>query len=226
MTRLEILKELCKGRDITINRLEQELGFSQGALGKINSSMPKADKLQALAQYFHVPMEILLSEDVDAETLNKFKEFPDWNDILSCFQDSSQMPPSFTPISQEEPVYDVAAGPGCVNGDYTDNYVNTEEEEMNEYTWCEVHGDSMLPTLMSGDLVKVHIQTETDPHDLTVIKVDGESATIKHVEIVSDGIWLRADNKEVFPDKFYTVQEVLTLPITIIGKAVEFKRAL
>lgn len=57
MTRLEILKELCKEKGITLNKLEQELDFSQGSLAKFDTNMPKADKLYALARYFQVPME-------------------------------------------------------------------------------------------------------------------------------------------------------------------------
>lgn len=44
MGRLEILKKLCKERGITINKLEQELDFSQGSLGKIDTNMPKASQ--------------------------------------------------------------------------------------------------------------------------------------------------------------------------------------
>lgn len=198
----ERVEQLLLEKGVNIADVSRSTGIGKSTFSgwKNGKYQPKSDKRQKVADYFGVSLAYL-----DGQT------------------DDRGSSESSEPVV---PVYDVAAGPGCVNGDYADKYVNAEEEEMNEYTWCEVHGDSMMPTLMSGDVVKVHIQTETDPHDLTVIKVDGESATIKHVEIVSDGIWLRADNKEVFPDKFYTVQEVLTLPITIIGKAVEFKRAL
>ena len=77
---------------------------------------------------------------------------------------------------------------------------------------------------MDGDKVKVKHQTETSPFDYTVVKVDGDHCTVKHVEIVDNGVWLRADNKAVYKDKFYTTQEVITLPISIIGKVVEMRR--
>ena len=57
MSRLELLKKLCKEKGITINKLEQELDFSQGSLGKIDTNMPKADKLYALSRFFGIPME-------------------------------------------------------------------------------------------------------------------------------------------------------------------------
>lgn len=82
----------------------------------------------------------------------------------------------------------------------------------------------MSPLLQDGDYVKIHLQTQTSPHDLTAIKIDGESVTIKHVQVAENGVWLRAENKEVFEDKFYSVQEVLSLPVTIIGKVVLSQR--
>ena len=58
MSRLELLKKLCKEKGITINKLEQELEFSQGSLGKIDTNVPKADKLYALSKFFDIPMEM------------------------------------------------------------------------------------------------------------------------------------------------------------------------
>lgn len=124
----------------------------------------------------------------------------------------------------DAPVYDVAAGEGRTNGEYATEHISKEASE--DYSYIRVHGDSMLPNVQDGDLVKVHHQTETTPSDLTVIKVDGETATLKYVEVTDTGIWVRALNKEVFEDRFFSVKEVLTLPVTIIGKAVELTRSL
>ena len=125
---------------------------------------------------------------------------------------------------KHKPLYDVAAGQGRINDDFADEYVEEEEEVEEGYSWCRIVGDSMYPILHDGDKVKVRHQTQTEPTDLTVVKVDGESATVKYVEVTDNGVWLRAENKEVFADRFYTVSEVLTLPITIIGKVVQMQR--
>lgn len=121
------------------------------------------------------------------------------------------------------PIYEVGAGAGRCNGFYSDNYTTDNDDG---FTFCTVYGDSMYPILMDGDVLKVQIQTATSPRDLTIVKVDGETATCKYVEVTDKGVWLRAENKEVFADRFYTVQEVLTLPITIIGKVVEMRRGM
>lgn len=74
MSRLEILKELCKEKGISINKLEQELDFSQGSLGKIDTNVPKADKLYALAKYFGVPMEYFFETESAKRGARKLEE--------------------------------------------------------------------------------------------------------------------------------------------------------
>ena len=128
---------------------------------------------------------------------------------------------SFT-ASTAQPAFDLSAGEGRINGTYATEFVETDSSD--DYTYCTIHGDSMYPILHDGDLVKVYLQTQTAPQDITVVKIDGETVTAKYVEIVDSGVWLRAENKEVFEDRFFSVQEVMTLPITIIGKVVEYTR--
>ena len=115
------------------------------------------------------------------------------------------------PQEEQEP-YDVAAGTGRINDDYG----------TGEYSDVRICGDSMFPSLHDGDIVRVHhTTTDISSRDFAIVKINGDESTCKHIEITQDGIWLRAENKEVFADKFYTIQDVLTLPVTIIGVATE-----
>ena len=164
--------------------------------GSLAKGVPRADRLHKIAQYFDVPMEVFFKDD---------KYAFDWGNV------------------NEKPLYRAAAGQGAYNGTYADDSIEVDDEDC-EY--ATVIGNSMLPELRDGDVVKIQKQTETTPRDFTLVKVDGEHATIKYVEIVNDGVWLRAINKDVYADHFYTIQEVMTLPITIIGKVVELRRAL
>lgn len=74
MGRLAILKDLCKNKGITINKLEQELGLSQGSLGKFDTNVPKADKLYAISKYFDVPMEIFFDTPSGKNGARKIEE--------------------------------------------------------------------------------------------------------------------------------------------------------
>lgn len=124
------------------------------------------------------------------------------------------------PPENSEIIYEVAAGNGRINDDY--GRIERESQESSEYSKIRICGNSMFPVLHDGDIVRVHHITEDiSPTDFAIIKINGDESTCKHIEITDDGIWLRAENKAVFQDKFYTVHEVLTLPVTIIGIATE-----
>lgn len=202
---LDKVKTLCKSRGISINRLEQELEFSQGSLGKMGDSIPKADRLHKIAEYFDVPMEYFLGED---EQLDHY--YRKIHEQLTNYLRGI-----------EKPVYRASAGQGAYNDTYTSDSISMGEEG---YEYASVVGDSMLPELRDGDVIKIEPTSQTSPRDYTLIKIDGSDCTVKMVEVVDNGIWVRALNKEVFEDRFYTIQDVLTLPITIVGKVVAFRR--
>lgn len=194
-----------------IERLMKEKGVKPSDVAKavdISSSVftdwkkgrytPKADKLYALAKYFDVPMEYFFDDIY--QTAEEYQRYLDKHD---------------------KPLYRASAGQGAYNDTYTADSISMGEEG---YEYAEIVGDSMLPELRDGDVIKIEPTSQTEPKDFTLIKIDGEDCTVKFVEVVENGIWVRALNKEVFADRFYTIQDVLTLPITIIGKVVAFRR--
>lgn len=203
-----------------VERLMNEKGVKAADVAKavgISSSVftdwkkgrytPKADKLYALAEYFDVPMEYFFDEDFLSKTVERYKRYLEANEHKDI----------------ERPVYRTAAGEGAHNDTYTTDSITMGEEG---YEYATVIGDSMLPELRNGDVIKIEPTSQTTPRDYTLIKINGDDVTCKFVEVVENGIWVRALNKEVFEDRFYSIQDVLTLPITIIGKAVAFRREL
>ena len=61
------IKNLCKEKGITIARLEKELGFANGTIASTKSNNMRSDRLKAIADYFHVSMEYLLTGKTDEE---------------------------------------------------------------------------------------------------------------------------------------------------------------
>lgn len=53
--------ELCKKRGITIAKLERETGIGNGTISRWNSSSHSVKNLKAVADYFGVTMDSLLS---------------------------------------------------------------------------------------------------------------------------------------------------------------------
>ena len=195
----EKLRKICVEHGTSVGRLEKELGFSNASLSK---GIPRADRLLKIAKHFGLPMEAFFSDE-------------DLDEVLGRYYSSHS--------TTTHPVYRVAAGDGAYNDTYTAESISMGEEG---YEYATVVGDSMLPELRDGDVIKIMPTSQTAPKDYTLVKINGEDCTVKFVEVVENGIWIRALNKEVFEDRFYTIQDVLTLPITIIGKAVAFRRAL
>lgn len=57
---LDIIKQLCKEKNISISQLENELDFGNGSIAKSKGNM-SADRMYQIAKYLKVPMEYLMT---------------------------------------------------------------------------------------------------------------------------------------------------------------------
>lgn len=63
MSLVERVKQLCEANGTTFAALERELGFSESSIRKWVTSSPATDKLQKVADYFHVTTDYLLGRE-------------------------------------------------------------------------------------------------------------------------------------------------------------------
>lgn len=56
----EKIKELAEKRGMSINRLEENLGYSRNSLYNLKTKKPSAERLQEIADYFQVSTDYLL----------------------------------------------------------------------------------------------------------------------------------------------------------------------
>ena len=56
----EKIKELCQKRGISINSLEETLGYSRNTIYSMKNKKPNAERLQEIADYFNVSTDYLL----------------------------------------------------------------------------------------------------------------------------------------------------------------------
>ena len=56
----EKIKELCQKRGISINSLEETLGYSRNTIYSMKNKKPNAERLQEIADYFGVSTDYLL----------------------------------------------------------------------------------------------------------------------------------------------------------------------
>lgn len=164
---------------------------------------------------------------VSSSTLSEWKrgKYTPKKEKLQRLADYFNVPLSYfyeDNIGEQNPelIHEVSAGKGRISDDY--GCADDAVQGSDEYSKVRIIGDSMYPTLHDGDIVRVHHITENiTPRMYTVVKVNGDENTVKHIEITENGIWLRAENKEVFDDTFYPVSDCLILPVTIVGVAEE-----
>lgn len=67
MTLLDRLKNLCVKNSITLSALEKKLNFGNGTLSRWNTSSPSVDKMERVANYFHVSIDYLVGREGNSE---------------------------------------------------------------------------------------------------------------------------------------------------------------
>lgn len=55
------IKNLCKKKGISINKLEIDLHFGKGYVSKLDKSTPNSEKLQKIADYLEVTLDYLMN---------------------------------------------------------------------------------------------------------------------------------------------------------------------
>ena len=110
----------------------------------------------------------------------------------------------------------------CLN-----NYEDWEEidEDMaarGEFIALRIHGRSMEPRILDGDVVIVQIQSFIEDGDIGIIFVNGDDATCKKVKKTPKGIMLISNNPAYEP-MFYSNEEIENLPVRVLGKVVELR---
>lgn len=119
---------------------------------------------------------------------------------------------------------DVAAG---VPIDAIEYYIDEEEIDSElaskgEYFGLRIHGDSMSPRILDGDIVIVRCQREAETGDLVIVRIDSERAMCKQLVKHEDSITLMSFNPS-YPPVTFSKKEINSKPVQIIGKVVELR---
>ena len=88
----------------------------------------------------------------------------------------------------------------------------------------KVRGDSMSPQIEENDILIIKQQEDAENGEICVVMV-GSEATVKRIKKENNGMWLIPNNPSFSP-MFFTNDEISSLPLKILGKAVETRRHL
>lgn len=103
--------------------------------------------------------------------------------------------------------------------------ITPELAKSGEYFALKVQGDSMAPQIMNGDILIIKKQESAESGDTCVVFVNGDDATVKKVQFKDEGLAL-IPNNPVYGIRYFTKKEIETLPVRIVGRAIEVRRSL
>ena len=100
--------------------------------------------------------------------------------------------------------------------------IEPELAATGEFFGLRIKGSSMEPRICDGDVVIVRRQEDADSGDVAIVMVNGNDATCKRIKKDGHGIAL-IPNNPAYEVKYYSAEEISSLPVRIIGKVVELR---
>ena len=202
------LRELRLKAGLSQSVVAAALGVTQQAYANYESAKRELspENLRKLADFFDVSVDYILERDNFGSDV------------------TSSKPPS-SPDSVWIPVLgDVAAG---IPIETITDIVGHEEipkalAATGEFFGLRIKGGSMEPRICAGDVVIVRKQDDAETGDIAVVLVNGDAATVKKIKKRPEGLLLIPLNP-AYETMFYSVDDVATLPVQIIGKVVELR---
>ena len=205
------LSELRKQKGLKQGDLAAFLGVAQSTLsGWENGKFEIDDKNKIkLADFFGVSVDYLLGREVSANS--------PWN------ENGIDMAPRKKGIKIPVLGRVVAGVPVEAVQDVID-YEEIDEEmaKTGEFFALQIQGDSMEPRIKSGDVVIVRKQDIVDSGDIAIVMVNGDDATCKKFVKHKNGVSLVSMNPAYTP-MFYTMDEVESMPVRILGRVMELR---
>lgn len=168
---------------------------------------PRIDKIELLANFFGINKSDLIEEQP-----------ADKNVRLASMEKNVVRVPLLGKIPAGMPFE-------AIEDEYTVDFEEVPADWIKgdkQYFALKITGDSMAPTYNDGDIV-VFLKTPTfySGQDCCV-RINGSDATFKRVTIREDGIVLsplNMENSSNFLPRFYSRQEIESLPVEILGVA-------
>jgi len=85
------IKRICKEKNITISKLEKDLGFSNGYISQLRRGVVRADRLSAIADYLGVSLASLLGEEETQPEEITSQPNSDMNEMLTSIKENPGM---------------------------------------------------------------------------------------------------------------------------------------
>lgn len=196
----ERLKELRRGKGITQIQLAQLLNIRQSSISawENGTANPDFENQRRLADLYGITIDELLGRVPDVERAKGVK-IP----VLGRVQ-------AGIPIDAIEEILDYEE-------------ITDAMARQGEHFGLVVRGDSMFPKIVEDDVVIVRKQDDCDNGDIAVVLVNGNEATVKKIKKTPAGVTLIPLNPS-YEMINYSIAEIESLPVRVVGKVVELRR--
>lgn len=202
------LKKLRNKKGLTSEELANTLDIPHSSIRRMESQndIPRRDRLVAIANFFNVTVDYLLTGVEISETnLENYGLLP------------------YIPTTMERlPVLGtVRAGEPILMSDSIEGYMEIETDVLRGRKGfiLRVKGDSMSGDgIFDGDLAIIELKNEAEPHEIAVVSIDNEEATLKRVECLHGVCALKPSNPA------YEIRMHPAEMIHIYGVVVETRR--
>ena len=198
-----VLKTLRESIGMNQEELSEKFGISKSTIGmyETNKREPNFELLKEFASFFNVSTDYLL-EQIKKDDLTNF-------DIIQI------------PLLGK-----IAAGyPTTMFADVID-YIDIPADMARgnkELFALKTKGKSMEPNFIEGDILIFEKTEDCENGQFCAVAVNGDDATFKKVTKTDAGIMLQPLNPD-FETKFYTNEQIDSLPVTIIGVLKQIRR--
>lgn len=206
---MKILRDLRKNTGLTQEEVAKFLNITRGAYANIEGGKREPDfaTISALADYFGVSVDYLLGRENEraGERPEPTRPGCKWIPVLGSVV-------AGVPVEAIEEILDWEE-------------IDAKTAANGEHFALKIKGDSMEPVLFAGDVIIVQQQPTAENNDVVVALVNGDEATVKRIKIRPEGLMLIPNNPAYEP-MFYSNNDVESLPVTVLGVAVEVRRSL
>ena len=194
----QYFEQLLKMAGSTVYRVSKETGISASTFTdwKNGRSIPKADKLKKIADYFGVSLDYLMGGAPELLPSQERK----------------------IPIIGE-----IRAGSPIITNEALLGYETASVDDTDEYFYLKVQGDSMKDIgMVHGSLVLFRKQQYADDGDVVACLVGGDSATVKRFRRSQRNVYLIPENEDYSPIHL-TTDDFESGEARILGVAREIK---
>lgn len=210
----ENLKYLRESKKISKNKLGELVGVNQSTIGRWEDKeiKPSIDNVEEVAKALNVPLPDMLIKDLRFDN----------GEIIELPTDNVKIPvlgkiPAGIPFEALEDQYAI-------------DYEEIPRSWLNggkQFFALKLDGDSMEPEYKDNDVVIFQKTTNCESGQDCCIKINGFDATFKRVKKQANGIMiipLNENNSSGFSTTFYTNEDIVNMPVEIIGIVKQIRR--